>query len=1020
MDAPDRFSYLVQIAERAEGISYRAQDAQTGEHVLLKAVRPALTKDRAVLKQIAASVRRASALSHPAIARPVDIEYRGTDVWIVQQMPPGRPLSELQANDPNLPADAATLAQRIMDSGAAMLGETIGQEPHGALGPESIWVGPDGEITFTDFGTVSLGKGRPEYAAPEQVRPGQAPTFASEQFSLGRIVHEFLTGGTPHAPLTKADGVPRPLARAVNRSQEALATDRFESADALRQAITSSGGLNVAALALPLALAAVVAGAAAVALNPHWLGLGKQASAAVLPDRLTPEDVKRAESLDANVQTLELGGITDELAELAELLRKDKPPPTAGDDFRKELDTAAAAAAQQAYERMKRLMGDIAARRDADQALQSRLRRQLNAKERDLAMALPAAAPALQRDVVHLERWLGAVDDVLSRLERDVYGTVPWLRAGDRRRDIEGLLAGGASDEALDLTTKTIQDLQALQEKLRAIAPAVEPTPPTGPALPGIPAPDEPPVEHDISPDDLIADLDDLVPEDGTPIPDLSNPPDDTAPSPPSDNTKPDNLDDVLQALKDFLNNANARIQIHGDGTWKATIEGNNERIHLAGTWERKDDGVYLQVLFVDRIRVSNAPPIKVIPTKVGIKGLGKLITKIAPLLSKISKNLIKLLNSGKKPSKPTPPFVAPTVPNYTLPILSFQTPAVGLATKTGRVSASGIVGLPGLNAPQINLHGALTQLQGNRFQGTAVVSGNARQYLEGAYVAGTNFGSARVREVFIDKLPPQLNVTQPKGQTSVGDDNAPEYLPGSDMPVTGYAYDANLVAVLVNGQEVPLQDEGLMKSFSTTLKVPPTGSFDVRIEAVDKAGNVTVEHHSPKQASKSLLAVRLRAPRAGEMVNERRVEVHGWIPEQAATATLRVNDAQTPVAADGTFKTWVQANADGQFDIAATYAGPGVNRAERAHPCGRGHDAADGGGHRTRRRHGHEGGTHRRRRIREGAPSGCGLRRCGGVSRSRPTARSGHASCWSRDATASRSRPSIWQATRGRRRRAR
>ncbi|WP_269744449.1 serine/threonine-protein kinase [Stigmatella aurantiaca] len=133
---------------------------------------------------------------------------------------------------------------------------------HRDISPSNILVSREGEVKLTDFGIAKLEgishgtqpgvfKGKPSYASPETVR-GEPATAASDQFSLGLILHELLGGVHPFHDAGDPMGVavaiatrpppplpeaPAPLAEGVMRALSRQPGARFAHPEAMAEAL---------------------------------------------------------------------------------------------------------------------------------------------------------------------------------------------------------------------------------------------------------------------------------------------------------------------------------------------------------------------------------------------------------------------------------------------------------------------------------------------------------------------------------------------------------------------------------------------------------------------------------------------------------------------------------------------------------------------------------------------------------------------------------------------------------------
>jgi predicted Ser/Thr protein kinase len=216
------------------GVVYLAEDSRLGRLVAMKAVAPAYTSDADRSERLRREARTAALLVHPNIATVFSLEIFDGQTFIVSEYVPGETLREELARGPLPAADALATARTICLAAAAAHARGI---VHRDLKPENIVRTPDGVIKILDFGLATTAEtaaasltgdgaalGTPAYMSPEQIR-GRRVDARSDQFALGVLMYELLTGvhpflaRTPAATLARileAEAEPQPLTHDVH------------------------------------------------------------------------------------------------------------------------------------------------------------------------------------------------------------------------------------------------------------------------------------------------------------------------------------------------------------------------------------------------------------------------------------------------------------------------------------------------------------------------------------------------------------------------------------------------------------------------------------------------------------------------------------------------------------------------------------------------------------------------------------------------------------------------------------
>lgn len=253
------------------GSVYLAEDPVIGRQVAIKVLRAHAGLEGDELAEILARFQRefrsAGTLTHPSIVTVYDVGQQSGGSFIAMEYVRGESL------EPVLQSDRILSFKEISDL-AAQLGSALDYAHernivHRDVKPANILMTWDGQPKITDFGVAKLSTstmtrtgtiiGTPAYMAPEQVT-GHPVTGASDQFSLGVILYEMLTGERPFSAESPTSILykivhedPRPP-REINRDLpvkinevllKALAkdpTERYESCTDLAKAVRRALG----------------------------------------------------------------------------------------------------------------------------------------------------------------------------------------------------------------------------------------------------------------------------------------------------------------------------------------------------------------------------------------------------------------------------------------------------------------------------------------------------------------------------------------------------------------------------------------------------------------------------------------------------------------------------------------------------------------------------------------------------------------------------------------------------------
>ncbi len=212
-----QYEILGPLGSGGMGEVYRARDSDLRREVAIKVLPEHLSSNNDLLKRFESEARLASSLNHPNIVTIYAIGVSGTTRFTVMELVRGRTLSDELAEGP-MPIDRILQIAIQIVEGLSKAHEA--GVIHRDLKPQNIMLTPDGLLKIVDFGlsktvrppgnpgeastihfaadTTAPGVilGTVDYMSPEQAA-GRDVDFHSDQFSLGSLLYEMISGKRP-------------------------------------------------------------------------------------------------------------------------------------------------------------------------------------------------------------------------------------------------------------------------------------------------------------------------------------------------------------------------------------------------------------------------------------------------------------------------------------------------------------------------------------------------------------------------------------------------------------------------------------------------------------------------------------------------------------------------------------------------------------------------------------------------------------------------------------------------------
>jgi serine/threonine protein kinase len=216
-DVIGQYRVLEFLGEGGMGTVFEVEHSALIRRYALKVLRTkVIERDAGAAQKFLREARTAARVRHPNIVDVVDFGHLPDGrPYFVMELLEGQSLADLVAGGALAPAEVVTIARQLANALAAAHDRGV---VHADVTPSNVLVvdaggdatGAPGElhVKLVDFGLAELAGeglrdenpefvlGTPAYISPEQLR-GLAPTDRSDQYGLGAVLFEMLTGHPP-------------------------------------------------------------------------------------------------------------------------------------------------------------------------------------------------------------------------------------------------------------------------------------------------------------------------------------------------------------------------------------------------------------------------------------------------------------------------------------------------------------------------------------------------------------------------------------------------------------------------------------------------------------------------------------------------------------------------------------------------------------------------------------------------------------------------------------------------------
>ena len=269
------FEVIAPIGHGGMGQVYSARNRITGDERALKVILPALASRPEFVERFVREIRMAMAVEHPNLVRVFEPGMHGDCIFLPMELLVGESLSMRLQRDRVLGAEEGLLvleavgaaldalhAKKILHRDVKPSNIYLTRDRHGALVPKLLDLGAGKDAEGTEEATATgTAIGSPHYMAPEQASGRKDLDARVDQYALGVLTYQILTGARPYenddtghvfvkvlvgAPFKRPrelrDGISAELEAVVLRALSRERDDRFRDVNDMLTSLRAAWG----------------------------------------------------------------------------------------------------------------------------------------------------------------------------------------------------------------------------------------------------------------------------------------------------------------------------------------------------------------------------------------------------------------------------------------------------------------------------------------------------------------------------------------------------------------------------------------------------------------------------------------------------------------------------------------------------------------------------------------------------------------------------------------------------------